>query len=180
MRLRSAPSYLLALLLASCGDPHDNNGATAGFQLDYRLGTAAPVGLAGDSTRWEYRPNTNGGRPGVRDLAIELYTPVSASPPAVVFIHGFGDALTATVASPGTYPVDDPNAAASFNVDFQVPGWYTYGHQGSVHITSATADEIRGTLNVQFDQMQGVDVIGTGQLSGSFVAHHSDQPDWTP
>jgi hypothetical protein len=111
---------------------------------------------------------------------MDFYTPPAASAPAQVFIHGYGEALTATVASPGTYPVDDPDAAASFNVDFQVPDWQAYGREGSVHITAASADEIRGTLDVQFDQMQGVEVIGTGRLSGSFVARHSDQPDWTP
>jgi hypothetical protein len=111
---------------------------------------------------------------------MEFYTPPTASMPAQVFFHGYGEALTATVATPGTYPVDDPDAAASFSVDFQVPDWYAYGRQGTVRITAATADEIRGTLDIQFDQMQGVEVIGSGRLSGSFVARHSDQPDWTP
>jgi hypothetical protein len=136
--------------------------------------------LSGDSTRWEYRQNLNVGRPGVRDLAMELYTPQTSSTPAQVFIYGYGDALTATVAAPGTYPVDDPSAAASFSVEFLVPDWYGGGRQGSVRITSATAEEIRGTLDIQFDQMQGVEVIGTGRLTGSFVARHSNQADWTP
>jgi GAF domain-containing protein len=76
--------------------------------------------------------------------------------------------------------VDDPDAAASFNVEFQIPDWYASARQGSVRITAATTQEVRGTLDVQFDQMQGVEVIGSGRLTGSFVARHSDQPDWTP
>jgi hypothetical protein len=173
-------SFLLAFLLLGCGDPTGSPGETTGFQLNYRLGSASSVRLSGDSTRWEYRPNLNGGRPGLRDLAIEFYTPPTASTPTQVFIHGYGEALTATVATPGTYPVDDPDAAASFNVEFQIPDWYASGRQGSVRITAATTQEVRGTLDVQFDQMQGVEVIGSGRLTGSFVARHSDQPDWTP
>jgi hypothetical protein len=180
MRLSSPPSFLLALLLVSCGDPAGSNRATPGFQFDYRLGSASSVRLVGDSTRWEYRQNLNAGRPGVRYLGMEFYTLPTASTPAQLFIHGYGDALSATVATPGTYPVDDPNAEASFSIEFLVPDWYGAGRQGSVRITTATTEEIRGTLDVQFDQMQGVEVIGSGRLSGSFVARHSDQADWTP
>jgi hypothetical protein len=180
MRLSSPLFFLLALLLVSCGDPAGVDGGTPGFQFDYTLASASSARLAGDSTRWEYRQNLNSGRPGLRDLAMEFYTPPTSSTPAQVFIHGYGDALTATVATPGTYPVDDPDAAASFSVEFLVPDWHGAGRQGSVRITSATAEEIRGTLDLQFDQMQGVEVIGTGRLTGSFVARHSDQADWTP
>ena len=180
MRLDSALSFLLALLLISCGDPTESTRETTGFQLNYRLGSASSVRLSGDSTLWEYRQNLNSGRPGLRDLAIEFYTAPTASTRAQVFIHGYGEALTATVPTPGTYPVDDPDAAASFNIEFQIPDWYASGRQGSVRITAATAQEVRGTLDVEFDQMQGVEVIGSGRLSGSFVARHSNQPDWTP
>jgi hypothetical protein len=172
----------LAFSLVGCGGAVDA-GSESNFAFDVTFSSGAPSRVLGDSTRWEYRQNLNGGRPGARDLAIELYTPLqpaSGSLDAAVFVHGFGDALTAGLAHPGTYPVDDPNASASFNVEFTTATWYGAGRHGSVRITSATAEDIRGTLDLDFDQVQGVTVIGTGHITGDFTAHHSNQPDWTP
>jgi hypothetical protein len=180
LKLRAAVGFLL---LSCGGDPTSSENKHSFFSFDVALESGSRARIFGDSTRWEYRANLNGGRPGLRDLAIELYTSpqsTSASLSAALFLHGFGDALTASVANPGSYPVDDPNAPASFNVEFLTDSWYGAGRQGTVQITAATAEEIRGTVDLEFDQMQGVNVIGQGHLTGSFAARHSNQPDWTP